>query len=84
MMVTETGVPVEFFLTPGSFSDVMGLRCYPFDLPWGATVYAARAYCNYGIEAALSEEDIQFKPLHKKNSKRRREKLTATIVTGSG
>ena len=70
LMVTESGVPVEFFLTPGSFGDVMGLRCYPFDLPWGATVYADRAYCNYGIEDALAEAGIMLKPLRKKNSKR--------------
>ena len=70
LMVTESGVPVDFFLTPGSFSDVMGLRCYPFDLPQGATVYADRAYCNYGIEDALSQAGIVLKPLRKKNSKR--------------
>ena len=70
LMVTESGVPVEFFLTPGSFGDVLGLRCYPFDLPQGATVYADRAYCNYGIEDALAEAGIMLKPLHKKNSKR--------------
>ena len=70
LMVTESGIPVEFFLTPGSFSDVRGLRCYPFDLPQGATVYADRAYCNYGIEDALTEAGILLKPLRKKNSKR--------------
>ena len=70
LMVTEDGVPVECFLTPGSCSDVMGLRYYPFDLPQGATVYADRAYCNYGIEAALAEAGITLKPLRKKNSKR--------------
>ena len=70
LMVTESGIPVEFFLTPGSFSDVRGLRCYPFDLPQGATIYADRAYCNYGIEDALAEAGIRLKPLCKKNSKR--------------
>ena len=70
LMVTESGVPVEFFLTPGSFSDVWGLRCYPFDLPQGAVVYANKAYCNYGIEDALAEAGIMLKPLRKKNSKR--------------
>ena len=70
LMVTESGVPVGFFLTPGSFGDVLGLRCYPFDLPQGTVVYADRAYCNYGIEDALAEAGIKFKPLRKKNSKR--------------
>ena len=63
-------LPAEFFVTPGSFGDVMGLRCYPFDLPQGATVYADRAYCNYGIEDALAETGILLKPLRKRNSKR--------------
>ena len=57
-MVTEMGVPVECFLTPGSFSDVVGLRYYDFDLPQGAIVYADKAYCNYGIEDALIEAGI--------------------------
>ena len=70
LMVTESGIPVEFFLTPGSFSDVQGLRCYPFDLPQGATIYADKAYCNYGIEDALAEAGMMLKPLRKKNSKR--------------
>ena len=69
-MVTERSVPVEVFLTPGSFGNVLGLRYYPFDLPQGATVYADRAYCNYGIEDALAEAGIMLKPLRKKNSKR--------------
>ena len=68
-MVTEAGVPVEFFLTPGSFSDVMGLRSYPFDLLQGARVYADKAYCNYAIEDALAEAGIMLKPLRRKNSK---------------
>ena len=70
LMVTESGVPVEFFLTPGSVGDVLGLRCYPFDLPQGAVVYADRAYCNYAIEDALAQAGITLKPLRKKNSKR--------------
>ena len=70
LMVTESGVPVEFFLTPGSFGDVLRLRCYPFDLPQGTVVYADKAYCNYGIEDALAEAGITLKPLRKNNSKR--------------
>ena len=31
MMVTQDGKPVEFFLTPGSFSDVKGLELFDFD-----------------------------------------------------
>ena len=73
LMVTESGIPVEFFLTPGSVNDVWGLRYYPFDLPQGAVVYADRTYCNYRIEDALSEAGIMLKPLRKNNSKRQYE-----------
>ncbi len=73
LIVTERGIPVELFLTPGSWSDVVGLWYYPFDLPQGAVVYADRPYCNYGIEDALSEDGILLKPLRRHNSKRQYE-----------
>ena len=83
-MVTAFGVPVECFLTPGSFRDVMGLRYYPFDLPQGAVVYADKAYCNYGIEAALSEAGILFKPLRKNTASVniKRGRFTSTLTAG--
>ncbi|MCY3721158.1 MAG: hypothetical protein OXG97_02950, partial [Candidatus Poribacteria bacterium] len=43
LMVTETGKIVEAFFTPGRCSDVLGLRCYDFDLPQGSVVYADKA-----------------------------------------
>ena len=70
LMVTEAGHIVEAFFTPGSFSDVRGLRCYRFDLPPGSVVYADRAYCDYGVEDALQAAGVRLKPLRKKNSKR--------------
>ena len=70
LMVTETGHIVEAFFTPGGVSDVQGLRCYDFDLPAGATVYADKAYCDYRCEDALREAGISLKPVRKKNSKR--------------
>ena len=69
-MVTETGKIVEVFLTPGGTADVLGLRCYNFDLPQGSVVYADKAYCNYGIEDALGAAGISLKPVCKKNAKR--------------
>ena len=70
LMVTESGHIVEVFFTPGKWNDVRGMRYFPFDLPHGAVVYADKAYCNYGIEDALKEVRITFKPLRKKNLKR--------------
>ncbi len=70
LMVTESGHIVEVFFTPGKWNDVRGMRYFPFDLPQGSVVFADKAYCNYGIEDALKEVGIDFRPLRKKNSKR--------------
>jgi hypothetical protein len=71
LLVTKEGHPVEFFLTHGSFGDVDALKCYAFDLPAGAIIYADRAYNDYEIEDLLHEvEHIQLVPMRKKNSKR--------------
>ena len=70
LMVTENGHIVEVFFTPGKWNDVQGMRYFPFDLPEGSVVHADKAYCNYGIEDALKEVGITFKPLRKKNLKR--------------
>ena len=36
LMVSQTGQPVESFLTPGSTADVQALKGYLFDVPEGA------------------------------------------------
>lgn len=40
LLITEGGQPVEFFLTPGSFS----LNAYLLDLPKGAQLTGDKAY----------------------------------------
>jgi len=71
LMVTQGGQPVEFFLTPGSFSDARALHGFTFDLPEGSTVYADKAYNDYQTEDLLQEAaDIRLQPIRKKNSKR--------------
>jgi hypothetical protein len=70
-MVTKSGQPVEFFLTPGSFGDVSVLDQFAFDLPEKSKVYADKAYNNYEMEDLLNEAaNIQLLPIRKKNSKR--------------
>lgn len=71
LMVTESGEPVEFFLTNGSFADVKGLKVFPFDLPEGSVVYADRAYNDYEVEDLLLEaENIHLSAMRKSNSTR--------------
>lgn len=70
MMVTETGRPVEFFLTHGAMNDTVGLELFDFDLPAGSMVIADKAYNSYLIEDHLEDQGILLRPIRKKNSKR--------------
>ena len=70
MMVSETGRPVEFFLTYGAFSDTTGLELFDFDLPPGSMVIGDKAYNYYLIEDNLEDQDIHLRPIRKKNSQR--------------
>jgi hypothetical protein len=70
LMVTEHGQPVEFFLTPGSWSDTKALKMYRFDLPVGALVTGDKAYNDYALEDLMAEAGRDLLPLRKKNSKR--------------
>jgi hypothetical protein len=70
LLATQTGQPVEFFLTPGSYSDTPALKAYLLDLPEGAKLTGDKAYTDYEVEDVLTELGFQFTPLRKKNSKR--------------
>lgn len=71
LMVTQQGQPVEFFPTPGSYSDVSGLLDFDFDLPAGAQVFADKAYSFYQIEDELKDlAQIELLPIRKQNSRR--------------
>jgi DDE family transposase len=70
LLVTREGQPVEFFRTPGSYSDTTGLQWFDFDLPPGSTVYGDKAYNAYVLEDILRDVGIQLSPMRKKNSKR--------------
>jgi Transposase DDE domain len=71
LMVTEAGEPVEFFLTPGSFADVKGLKVFPFALPENSVVYADKAYTDYEVEDLLLDaEKIHLSAMRRSNSRR--------------
>jgi hypothetical protein len=70
LLVTENGVPVEFFLTEGGTADVSGLQDFDFDLAEGSRIFADKAYNFYEIEDALREADLHLCPIRKKNSLR--------------
>ena len=69
-MVTATGEPVEFFLTPGEESDSGALAWYQFDLPVGSKILGDKAFNVYAIEDDLASIGIELCQLRKKNSTR--------------
>jgi hypothetical protein len=75
LMITETGQPVEFFLTPGSYSDTSALKQYHLDLPEGAELTGDKAYNDYVVEDVINEAGVSFLPLCKTNSLRPLEPL---------
>jgi hypothetical protein len=70
VMVTKRGQPVEFFLTPGSWSDTRALQMYTLDVPEGSVITGDKAYTNYAFEDLLEVAGIDLEPLRKKNSLR--------------
>jgi hypothetical protein len=72
MLVDLEGIPIEFHFTPGSTSDVKGLKDFSFDLGEGTSIYADRAYNDYRFEDLIQEcAGIKLIPGRKTNSKRR-------------
>lgn len=70
LLVTEHGQPVEFFLTPGSYSDTTAYRFYDFDLAEQAWLTADKAYNDYVTEEVINDAGLRMKPIRKENSKR--------------
>jgi Transposase DDE domain len=70
LLVTEHGQPVEFFLTPGSWSDTRALKMYHLDVPDGSLLTGDKAYNDYAFEDLLEEAQLDLQPLRRKNSKR--------------
>ncbi len=57
MLITKSGQPVEFFLTPGSFSDTPTLKTYLLDLPVDAQSTGDKAYNDYEVEYTKEKEN---------------------------
>jgi len=71
LLVTATGVPIQFHFTPGKTADVKGLNRIVQALQPEAKVYADSAYTDYKIEDSLRVEKLlQLKIQRKGNSKR--------------
>lgn len=53
MIIDELGIPIEFCFTPGSTSDINGLKELPCELPGDSILFADRAYTSYSLEDDL-------------------------------
>lgn len=70
LMVPGHGEPVEFFLTPGSWSDTRALKMYQFDLPEDALITGDKAYNDYDLEDMMLDANLNLLPLRRSNSHR--------------
>lgn len=70
LVVTKEGLPVEFLLSPGAFSDTSALDQFDFDLPPQAWIIGDKAYNVYHIEDVMADCDRLLLPIRKANSKR--------------
>jgi IS5 family transposase len=71
MIIDADGIPLEFCFTPGSTSDIAGLKILPCELPKGSFLFADKAYNSYSLEDDLREmAEIILVPRRKKNLKR--------------
>ena len=70
LLITEHGQPVEFFLSPGAYSDTNALKVFFFDLLEGSQVTGDKAYTDYVAEDTMNEAKVYLKPLRKSNSTR--------------
>lgn len=55
MIIDESGIPMEFCITPASTADIEGLKLLPCELPAGSILLGDRAYTNYSLEDDLLE-----------------------------
>ena len=71
MIIDQEGIPIEFCFTPGSTSDIEGLKELPCELPQGAVLFGDKAYTDYSLEDDLLEmAGISLIPKRKHNLKR--------------
>ena len=71
MIVSEQGIPIDFYLLAGSLADITALQSMNIDLPENSELYGDSAYTDYSLEDNYREhEKIHLKIARKSNSKR--------------
>lgn len=71
MITNYENKPVEYTFTPGSWSEIAGIRQMPLDLPALSTLFGDSGFTDYKLESDLMEgQEIDLKVARKKNSKK--------------
>jgi hypothetical protein len=65
-LMTESGIPVEIFLSPVSYADVNALYDFCFPVNAGSVIYGDRAYSAYTIKDELERSNVSLNPVKKK------------------
>ena len=72
VITTADGIPVEFFISAGSYHDITAFQSMNIDLPPDSKLYADKAYTDYELEDYYKElEQIDMLVIRKANSKRK-------------
>lgn len=71
LVMTSDGLPVDYYVTAGSFHDATALQAMHLDLPAGSIVYGDSGYTDYEQEDLYAAcEQITLAVHRRKNSKR--------------
>jgi len=80
VITTADGIPVEYFISAGSFHDVTAFQSMNIDLPANSELFADSAYTDYELEDLYLEcEKIHLQVMRKSNSKRKDSQALAYI-----
>lgn len=72
VITTIEGIPVDYFISAGSFADITAFQAMNIDLPAGSQLYADSGYTDYELEELYKEcEKIELLVERKSNSKRK-------------
>jgi hypothetical protein len=71
VITTVDGLPVDYFISAGSFVDITAFQAMQVDLPVGSHLYADSGYTDYELEDLYQTcEQMDLKVCRKANSKR--------------
>ena len=72
LLTTQSGVPIEFFISYGSMHDMKAFKRFTLNIPAHSTIYADAAYNDYTFEETLqTERNIVIAAKRRKNAKKK-------------